>query len=287
MRTVDRRTFLYGISSLTTFFAIPGFGFFETFLKHPKPGYYTYLLLRMMNWYNQTYFDFSKKFGTVEKNYIAAVLKETIQPCWKSPDGVVYKKIFWAPAIQNHKPSFARFSLGFEHQQDDLRELATKIIKKNEISDNAGLPVEKICGLGWDFDKNTFKVYFNCHKDDIPSYITTIKHLPPVDLLPQTLIASLKYGGRELIERRLCFATQNLMNAQQKKNILNFENAVQVMGHYSSVRDPLFIPEYMGINFMRLPSPFKKFCENTMTNFVMGPTTGIINFSNNMSLYYP
>lgn len=282
---INRREFIS--AALLMFFSSSTYGAYEVLLRNPQKGYYSNLMARFFNWYNKEFYNFTNKFTSAEINYIVSVLKQTHSLRWQNAQGVSYKKLYWSARIQNNNLSYARFALGFEPENVEAKKIVHLLIEQKKITDTAGLSKQDICGLGWDFDNNVFKIYFYVDKSKIKNIISGLRTPPNLENIPSNTLVSLKYAKGKIIEQRLCVPVKEHLTSDQKSKILNFEYTTQIMGHYSNKRDPVYIPDYIGINFMRLPKPLSEFCQKIMDNFATGPTTGVINHYENLSLYYP
>lgn len=262
-------------------------GAFEGLVKRPQNGYYPHMLARIYGWFNREFFDFSRRFTKKELEYLVAVLKTSQHLRWHDGSDNSLRKVYWGLRLKGKETSFSRFVVGFDPSANDLRKLAQEVILQRGIKDFAGLRSDSICGLGWDFDNEIFKIYFLPKKSELSQYLKDLRGLPPLEKIPESAIASLKFRKMNRVENRLCFAVQKILSLEERQKIFNHDRATQIMGHYSNTRDNVYFPDYMGINYMRLPMSFKNFSEKAMDNFAMGPTMGIINQVDNMSLYFP
>ena len=129
----------------------------EDLLKLQNP--YQDLLYKIHGWYCKNFFNFEKELSTYEKEYILSVFKSLDN---KSLFGNNFTKQQQSLITYSHRLNQGKWNhsrLAVCSNLEGTRKLALNILKHRGIKLPSSMNKD-FWGLGWDFESNHFKIYF-------------------------------------------------------------------------------------------------------------------------------
>lgn len=184
----------------------------------------------LFDWYCENYYNLKDKFTNNELNYIYNILNHSpIELLNKTMDGKRLSFISYSHEIKNDNIESGRFAIGsimlpnlsFVYALDILKERKI-ILPKYLFTKNY-----KFGGLGWDFTKDSFKVYFRCLDS------TFIKNKDSLDII-QKISISKKSKLKKILKdfKSNKYWKEGLISFIYKNNVL-YEKKIYLYPKYS------------------------------------------------------
>lgn len=222
----------------------------------------------LFNWYCNAFFNFKEKLTKKELKYIYNVFNHSpIEILNKTMDGKRLSYMTFSHIINNTKVDSSRFCIGSIILPELSFHYALDILKERDIKLPKYLLTNsyKFGGLGWDFNKNYFKIYFRClnknffykHKDIYDSIqnklMKQIKNDYKSNKYWKEGLISFTYKNNQLYEKKLymypkyskkksvTYMISNLRGIIKQVDIINQDNVNNEIG-------TKIIEEYKKIN---------------------------------------
>lgn len=170
-------------------------------MKHRFLSYHRFLF----QWHCRTFFDFSKAFTDTERDYLEVCFRLPKSKLEVSEGGYRHFSFHtYSHRVKGDKVNSSRIAYGSVENWERAWEPARPVLAERGITLPDKVDEHRFYGLGWDFEKAQFKVYFRTLDwRGLPPCVAHLVSSYKFEEHRAEALLSLTYEGTEVVEHKV------------------------------------------------------------------------------------